>query len=48
MDLFRHGLQINVTDLLLAFHEDPKSLTEAISYAIRCDSRLFERDSQQQ
>ena len=38
MDQFRHGLRNDVKDLLLTFHEDPKSLTEAISRAVRCDN----------
>ena len=41
MDQFRQGLRNDVKDLLLTFHEDPKSLTEAISQAVRCDNRLF-------
>jgi hypothetical protein len=48
MDQFRYGLRNDVKDLLLTFHEDPKSLTEAISRAVRCDNRLFERRSEQQ
>ena len=49
MDQFRQGLCNDVKDLLLTFHEDPKSLTEAISRAVQCDNRLFERryESQQ-
>ena len=42
MDQFRQGLRNDVKDLLLTFPEDPKSLTEAISRAVRCDHRLFE------
>ena len=48
MDQFRHGLRNDVKDLLLTFHEDPRSLTEAISRAVRCDNRLFERRSERQ
>jgi hypothetical protein len=48
MDQFRQGLRSDVKDLLLTFHEDPKSLTEAISRAVRCDNRLFERRSERQ
>ena len=48
MDQFRQGLRNDVKDLLLTFHEDPKSLTEAISRAVRCDNRLFERRSERQ
>ena len=43
MEQFRSGLHSDVKDLLLTFPEDPKSLTEAISRAIWCDNRLFER-----
>ena len=48
MEQFRSGLRGDVKDLLLTFPEDPKSLTEAISRAIRCDNRLFERRSERQ
>ena len=48
MDHFQQGLRNDVKDLLLTFHEDPKSLTEAISRAVRCDNRLFERRSERQ
>ena len=48
MDQFRHGLRNDVNDLLLTFYEDPRSLTEAISRAVRCDNRLFERRSERQ
>ena len=48
MDQFRQGLRNDVKDLLLTFHEDPKSLTEAISRAVRGDNRLFERRSEPQ
>ena len=47
MDQFRQGLRNDVKDLL-TFHEDPKSLTEAISRTVRCDNRLFERRSERQ
>ena len=42
MEKFRYGLRNDVNDLLLTFPEEPKSLTEAISRAVRCDNRLFE------
>jgi hypothetical protein len=48
MDLFRYGLRNDVKNLLLTFHEEPKSLAEAISRAIGCDNRLFERRSERQ
>jgi hypothetical protein len=35
MDLFRYGLRNDVKDLLLTFHEEPKSLIEGISRAVR-------------
>ena len=41
-------LRNDVKDLLLTFHEDLKSLTEAISRAMQCDNRLFERSSERQ
>ena len=46
MDQFRQGLRHDVKDLLLIFHEDPKSLTQVISRDVRCDNRLFERRSE--
>ena len=46
MDQFRQGLRNDVKDLLLTFHEDPESLTEAISRAVRCDNHLFEQHSE--
>ena len=46
MDQFRHALQNDVNDLLLIFYEYPRSLIEAISRAVRCDKRLFERRSE--
>ena len=46
MEQFRYGLRKDVKDLLLTFPEEPKSLTEAISCAVRCDNRLFERRSE--
>ena len=48
MEQFRSGLRSGVKDLLLTFPEDPKSLTEAISRAVRCDNRLFEHRCEQQ
>jgi hypothetical protein len=48
MEQFRLGLRGNVKDLLLTFPEDPKSFTEAISRAVRCDNRLFELWSERQ
>ena len=45
MEQFRYGLRNDVKDLLLTFLEEPKSLIEAISCAVRCESRLFERRS---
>ena len=45
MEQFRFELHNDVKDLFLTFPEEPKSLTEAISRAIRCDNRLFERRS---
>ena len=48
MEQFCSGLHGDVKDLLLTFPEDPKSLTEAISRAIRCDNSLFERRSERQ
>jgi hypothetical protein len=48
MEQFWYGLRNNVKDLLLTFAEDSKSLTEAISRAVRCDNRLFKRRSERQ
>ena len=48
MEQFRCGLRNDVKDLLLTFLEEPKSLTEAISRAVRCDNHLFERRSERQ
>ena len=48
MDQFRQGLRNDVKDLLLTFPEDPMSLTEAITRAVRCDNCLFERRSERQ
>ena len=45
---FCQGLRNDVKDLLLTFHDDPKSPTEAISRVVRCDNRLFERCSERQ
>ena len=46
MEQFRYDLRNNVKDLLLTFPEEPKSLTKAISRAVRCDNHLFERLSE--
>ena len=46
MEQFRYGVRIDVKDLLLTFPKEPKSLTEAISHAVRCDNHLFERRSE--
>ena len=48
MEQFRYGLRNDVKDLLLTFPEEPKSLTEAISRAMRCYNCLFERCSERQ
>ena len=48
MDKFRQRLRNDVKDLLLTFHKDPKSFTEAISRAVQCDNRLLERRSERQ
>ena len=48
MEQFHSSLRSDVKDLLLIFPEDPKSLTEAISRAVRCDNRLFERRCERQ
>ena len=48
MELFGYGLRNDVKDLLQAFPDEPKSLTEAISRAVRCDNKLFERRSERQ
>jgi hypothetical protein len=42
IDQFRCGLHDDVQDLLLTL-ADPSSFSEAITQAIRCDNRLFER-----
>jgi hypothetical protein len=42
IDQFRYGLRDDVQDLLLTF-TDPSSFSEAITQAIWCDNRLFER-----
>ncbi len=42
IDQFCCGLRDDVQDLLLTF-TDPSSFREAITQAIRCDNRLFER-----
>ena len=46
MEQFRFGLHNDVKDLLLTFPEEPKSLTKAISRAIRRDNQMFERRSE--
>ena len=48
MNQFCYGLRNYVKDLLLPFHEDPRSLTEAVSRAQQCDNCLFERRSEHQ
>ncbi len=42
IDQFHCGLRDDVQDLLLTL-ADPSSFNEAITHAIRCDNRLFER-----
>ena len=42
IDQFHYGLQDDVKDLLLTM-EDPDDLNEAITQAVKCDNRLFER-----
>ncbi len=42
IDQFRCGLRDDVQDLLLTL-VDPSSFSEAITQALRCDNRLFER-----
>ncbi len=42
IDQFHCGLRVDVQDLLLTL-ADPSSFSEAITQAIRCDNRLFER-----
>ena len=42
MDQFYRGLRDDVKDLLLNI-PDPRTLDEAISQAIKCDNRLFQR-----
>jgi hypothetical protein len=42
IDQFRYGLRDDVQNLLLTL-TDPSSFSEAITQAIRCDNRLFER-----
>jgi hypothetical protein len=46
IDQFHQGQRNHVKDLLLTFHEDPKSLTEAISWAMRCDNLLSDAEKQ--
>ena len=45
MEQFCYVLRNDVKDLLLTFPEEPKSLIEAISRAVRCDNHLFEQCS---
>ena len=47
MDQFRSGLRGDVKDLLISF-QDPADLNAAITMAIRCDNRLFERRQERQ
>ncbi len=47
IDQFRTGLKGDVKDLLLTV-ADPVTLNEAISIAVRCDNRLFERRQERQ
>jgi hypothetical protein len=42
IDQFRYGFRDDVQDLLLTL-TDPSSFSEAITQAIRCNNRLFER-----
>ncbi|CAG8742576.1 2123_t:CDS:2, partial [Dentiscutata heterogama] len=42
IDQFRNGLRNDIKDLFLTV-EDPTSLNDAITKAVRCDNRLFER-----
>jgi hypothetical protein len=46
MDQFRFGLQSDVKDLVLTFLEDFKSLTEAISRAVRDVTTGYLNDDQ--
>ena len=48
MEQFRSGLCSDLKHLLPTFPEDPKSLNEASSRAMRCDNCLFERRCEQQ
>ena len=48
MDQFRQGFHNDMKDPLLTFHDDPKLLTKAISRAVGCDNRLFNRWSKHQ
>lgn len=45
IDQFRHGLQDAVKDLLLMMKE-PEDLNEAITQAVKCDNRLYERQQE--
>ncbi|CAG8679283.1 10016_t:CDS:2 [Cetraspora pellucida] len=42
IDQFRSGLRSDVKDLLLSV-EDPTSLNDAVSKAVKCNNRLYER-----
>jgi hypothetical protein len=46
MSQFHWGLRDDVKDLLL-FLPDPRTLNEAISQAVKCDNRLFQRRQDQ-
>jgi hypothetical protein len=46
MSQFHWGLQDDVKDLLLSL-PDPQNLNEAISQAVKCDNRLFQRRQDQ-
>ncbi|CAG8522341.1 9941_t:CDS:2, partial [Dentiscutata heterogama] len=47
IDQFRIGFKNDIKDLLLTM-KDPTSLNDAISKAVRCDNRLFERCRERQ
>ena len=46
MSQFHWGLRDDVKDLLLSL-SDPQTLSEAISQAVKCDNRLFQRRQDQ-
>ena len=48
IEQFRWGLRSDVKDLLMHFQDEPMSLAEAITRAVRCDNRLFERRMEKQ